>query len=84
VLFYGVVSASTEEAVELFTSREEAEAVVQAWERRAWAGGRATGRADRVSDGRYELAVSGWLTAVDNGQRSPRKLLSRLAVGRHG
>jgi hypothetical protein len=33
VLFYGVVSDSTEEAVELFTSREEAEAIVQAWDR---------------------------------------------------
>jgi hypothetical protein len=33
VLFYGVVSDSTEEAVELFTSGEEAEAVVQAWDR---------------------------------------------------
>jgi hypothetical protein len=33
VLFYGVVSDSTEEAVELLTSREEAEAIVQAWDR---------------------------------------------------
>jgi hypothetical protein len=33
VLFYGVVSDSTEEAVELFTRREEAEAIVQAWDR---------------------------------------------------
>jgi hypothetical protein len=33
VLFYGVVSDSTEEAVELLTSREEAEAVVDAWDR---------------------------------------------------
>jgi hypothetical protein len=33
VLFYGVVSDSTEEAVELFTSREKAEAIVQAWDR---------------------------------------------------
>jgi hypothetical protein len=33
VLFYGVVSDSTEEAVELFTSRKEAEAIVQAWDR---------------------------------------------------
>jgi hypothetical protein len=33
VLFYGVVSDSTEEAVELFTSREEAEAIVLAWDR---------------------------------------------------
>jgi hypothetical protein len=30
VLLYGVVSDSTEEALELFTSREEAEAIVQA------------------------------------------------------
>jgi hypothetical protein len=34
VLFYGVVNDATEEAVELFTSREEAEAkIVQAWNR---------------------------------------------------
>jgi hypothetical protein len=33
VLFYGVVSYSTEEAVELFTTREEADAIVQAWDR---------------------------------------------------
>jgi hypothetical protein len=33
VFFWAVVSNSTEEAVELFTSREEAEAVVQAWDR---------------------------------------------------
>jgi hypothetical protein len=33
MLFYGVVSDSTEEAVELFTSRKEAEAIVQAWNR---------------------------------------------------
>jgi hypothetical protein len=33
VLFYGVVSDSTEEALELFTSREEAEAIVQVWDR---------------------------------------------------
>jgi hypothetical protein len=33
VLFYGVVSDSIAEAVELFTSREEAEAIVQAWDR---------------------------------------------------
>jgi hypothetical protein len=33
VLFYGVVSDSTEEALELHTSREEAEAIVQAWDR---------------------------------------------------
>jgi hypothetical protein len=33
VLFYAVVSSSTEEAVELFTTREEAEAIVQAWDR---------------------------------------------------
>jgi hypothetical protein len=33
MLFYGVVSDSTEDAVELFTSSEESEAVVQAWDR---------------------------------------------------
>jgi hypothetical protein len=33
VLFYGVVSGSVQETVELFTSREEAEAIVQAWDR---------------------------------------------------
>jgi hypothetical protein len=33
VLFWAVVSDSTEEAVELVTSREEADAVVQAWDR---------------------------------------------------
>jgi hypothetical protein len=33
MLFWAVVSDSTEEAVELFTRREEAEAIVQAWER---------------------------------------------------
>jgi hypothetical protein len=33
VLFWAVVSSSTEEAVELFTTREEAEAIVQAWDR---------------------------------------------------
>jgi hypothetical protein len=33
VLFYGVVSDSIEEAVELFPTREEAEAIVQAWDR---------------------------------------------------
>jgi hypothetical protein len=33
MLFWSVVSDSTEEAVELFTRREEAEAIVQAWER---------------------------------------------------
>jgi hypothetical protein len=33
VLFWAVVSDSTEEAVELFPTREEAEAVVQAWDR---------------------------------------------------
>jgi hypothetical protein len=33
VLFYGVVSDATEEAVELFTSREEAGAIVRAWDR---------------------------------------------------
>jgi hypothetical protein len=32
MLFWAVVSDSTEEAVELFTSREEAEAIVQAWD----------------------------------------------------
>jgi hypothetical protein len=31
--FWAVVRDSTEEAVELFTSREEAEAIVQAWDR---------------------------------------------------
>jgi hypothetical protein len=31
VLFYGVLSDSTEEALELLTTREEAEAIVQAW-----------------------------------------------------
>jgi hypothetical protein len=33
VLFWAVVSDSTEEAVELFTTREEAEAIVRAWDR---------------------------------------------------
>jgi hypothetical protein len=33
VLFYGVVSDSTEEAVELFTSPEAAETIVRAWDR---------------------------------------------------
>jgi hypothetical protein len=33
VLFYGVVSDSTEEAVELFTRRDGVEAIVQAWDR---------------------------------------------------
>jgi hypothetical protein len=33
VLFYGVVSDSLQEAVELFTRLEEAEAIVQAWDR---------------------------------------------------
>jgi hypothetical protein len=33
VLFYCVVSDSIEEAVELFPTREEAEAIVQAWDR---------------------------------------------------
>jgi hypothetical protein len=33
MLFWAVVSDSTEEAVELFTTREEAEAIVQAWDR---------------------------------------------------
>jgi hypothetical protein len=33
VLFYGVVSDSKGEAVELFTTREEAGALVQAWDR---------------------------------------------------
>ena len=32
MLFWAVVSDSTEEAVELVTRREEAEAVVQAWD----------------------------------------------------
>jgi hypothetical protein len=33
MLFWAVVSDSTEEPVELFTSREEAAAIVQAWDR---------------------------------------------------
>jgi hypothetical protein len=33
VLSWAVVSDSTEEALELFTSRKEAEAIVQAWDR---------------------------------------------------
>jgi hypothetical protein len=33
MLFWAVVSDSTDQAVELFTSREEAEAIVQAWDR---------------------------------------------------
>ena len=33
MLFYWVVSDSLQEAVELLTSREEAEAIVQAWDR---------------------------------------------------
>jgi hypothetical protein len=33
MLFWAVVSDSTEEAVELFTTREEAEAIVRAWDR---------------------------------------------------
>jgi hypothetical protein len=33
VLLYGVASDSTAEAVELFTSREETEAIVRAWDR---------------------------------------------------
>jgi hypothetical protein len=33
VLFWAVVSDSTEEAVELLVSREEAEVIVQAWDR---------------------------------------------------
>jgi hypothetical protein len=33
VLFYGVVSDSLQEAVELLPTREEAEAIVQAWDR---------------------------------------------------
>jgi hypothetical protein len=33
VLFCGVVSDSIEEAVELFPTREEAEAIVRAWDR---------------------------------------------------
>jgi hypothetical protein len=32
-MFYGVVSAFLEEAVDLFATREEAEAVVRAWNR---------------------------------------------------
>lgn len=33
MLFWAVVSDSPEEAVEFFTRREEAEAIVQAWDR---------------------------------------------------
>jgi hypothetical protein len=33
MLFWAVVSDSLQEAVELFPTREEAEAVVQAWDR---------------------------------------------------
>jgi hypothetical protein len=33
MLFWAVVSDSTEEAVELIPTREEAEAIVQAWDR---------------------------------------------------
>jgi hypothetical protein len=33
MLFWAVVSDSIEEAVELFTTRQEAEAIVQAWDR---------------------------------------------------
>jgi hypothetical protein len=33
MLFWAVVSNSTEEALELVTSREEAEAIVRAWDR---------------------------------------------------
>jgi hypothetical protein len=33
MLFWAVLSDSTDEAVELFTSREEAEAIVEAWDR---------------------------------------------------
>jgi hypothetical protein len=33
VLFYGVVSGSLQKAVELFATYEEAEAIVQAWDR---------------------------------------------------
>jgi hypothetical protein len=33
VLFYGVVSDSTAEAVELLPTREGAEAIIQAWDR---------------------------------------------------
>jgi hypothetical protein len=33
MLFWAVVSDSTDEAVELLTSREKAEAIVQAWDR---------------------------------------------------
>jgi hypothetical protein len=32
-LFWAVVSDSTEEAVEIFTRRKEAEAIVQVWDR---------------------------------------------------
>jgi hypothetical protein len=32
MLFWAVVSDSTEEAVELFTGREEAEAIVHVWD----------------------------------------------------
>ena len=51
MLFYGVVSDSTAEAVELFTSREEAEAIVEAWDRDEARPSRcAARRADRVQD----------------------------------
>ena len=33
MLFYGVVSDSLQEALEFFPTREEAEAIVQAWDR---------------------------------------------------
>jgi hypothetical protein len=33
MVFWAVVSDSTEEALELFTTREEVEAIVQAWDR---------------------------------------------------
>jgi hypothetical protein len=33
MLFWAVVSDSTEEAVELFTTREDAETIVRAWDR---------------------------------------------------
>jgi hypothetical protein len=40
MFFWAVASDSTEEAVELFPTREEAEAIVQAWDRDepAWQG----------------------------------------------
>jgi hypothetical protein len=33
MLFSAVVSDSTEEAIEPFTTREEAQAIIQAWDR---------------------------------------------------